>query len=79
MISSIFFLESSINLGGQEYQILTQMVELQKRSWKPYLFCKKTSKIGEIASKNDLDVVHVSFRNALDILSILIILKNLMI
>ncbi len=76
---SIFFLESSVNLGGQEYQILTQMEELRVRSWQPYLFCKENSKISKLALSKGLSVKHFSFRNALDLLTIFGIFKQLLV
>jgi glycosyltransferase involved in cell wall biosynthesis len=74
---SIFFLESSVNLGGQEYQILAQMEELRARSWQPYLFCKENSQISKLALSKALNIKHFSFRNALDLLTIFRILKQL--
>ncbi len=74
---SIFFLESSVNLGGQEYQILAQMDELRTRSWQPYLFCKENSKISKLALTKGFTVKHFSFRNALDLFTICGIFKQL--
>ena len=67
---AIIFAESSVNMGGQEYQILTQMSEFARRGWEPYLICKKISKIGEQAKKNGFQVKFLSLRNALDLKSI---------
>lgn len=67
---AIIFAESSVNMGGQEYQILTQMSEFARRGWEPYLICKKISKIGEQAKKNRFQVKFLSLRNALDLKSI---------
>jgi len=74
---AIFFLESSNNLGGQEYQILTQISELRKRSWRPYLFCRKNSKISQFAAHSEIRTIHLPLRNALDIKSIFNILRHL--
>jgi glycosyltransferase involved in cell wall biosynthesis len=67
---AIIFAESSVNMGGQEYQILTQMAEFTRRGWETYLICKKISKIGEQAKKNGFQVRFLPLRNALDLKSI---------
>ncbi len=74
---AIFFLESSNNLGGQEYQILMQISELRKRSWQPYLFCRKNSKISQFATHSEISTIHLPLRNVLDIKSIFNILRFL--
>ena len=74
----IFFTESSKNLGGQELQLIQQMIELEKRSIKTILFCRENSAVFSCAQQNGLTVVPTHFRNAADIQSLSMLLKYLL-
>ena len=67
---SVFFTESSKNLGGQELQLVQQMLELEKRGIKTKLFCRNDSAIYKYALQLGLKIVTTQFRNALDVKSI---------
>jgi glycosyltransferase involved in cell wall biosynthesis len=66
----VFFLESSLQVGGQEFQLLQQMLELKKLGFSPVLFCKKKSKIKSFAKGYGLETIYLSFSNAIDLKSI---------
>jgi glycosyltransferase involved in cell wall biosynthesis len=69
-IKSILFSESSLNLGGQELEILQQMQLLQEQGISVTLLAKEKSRIYQKAIDLNLPVVAISFRNSLDLLSI---------
>ncbi|WP_051534599.1 glycosyltransferase family 4 protein [Deefgea rivuli] len=71
------FLESSMNIGGQELQLLQQMSELQQRGWRTRLICKPTSRIYALAKERGLDVAAARFRNALHLPSIFTVRQHL--
>lgn len=66
----VFFLESSLQVGGQEFQLLQQMLELKKIGFYPVLFCKKKSKIKLFATDYGLKTICLRFANAIDLKSI---------
>ncbi len=70
MIQRILFSESSPNLGGQELQLLQQMVALRARGVEVKLACRPESGICRAALERGLDVVPISFRNSLHLPSI---------
>jgi glycosyltransferase involved in cell wall biosynthesis len=57
-------------VGGQEFQLLQQMLELKKLGFSPVLFCKKKSKIKSFAKGYGLETIYLSFSNAIDLKSI---------
>lgn len=63
-MTSIFFSESSKNIGGQELQLLEQAVGLKAKGYTPYILCRPGSRISQEAHKLGLNVEHVPFRNA---------------
>lgn len=73
----IIFMESSVNLGGQELQILDQMQEINLRGISTLLLCKKTSKIASVAISRNLKVQFIRFRNAFHLPSIFKIIQLL--
>ncbi|MCQ8895139.1 glycosyltransferase family 4 protein [Limnobacter humi] len=64
-MTSIFFAESSKNIGGQELQLLQQAVGLKGKGYEPRILCRPGSRIAEEARKLGLPVEHIGFRNAL--------------
>ncbi|UUE57549.1 glycosyltransferase family 4 protein [Pectobacterium aroidearum] len=60
----IFFLESSKNMGGQEWQLLQQMESLNARGFATLLFCNAQGRINEQARARGLSVMNVPFRNS---------------
>jgi hypothetical protein len=52
----ILFLESSKNIGGQEFQLLQQMQELNKLGYETKLLCKLGSRVYDFAISNRLNV-----------------------
>jgi glycosyltransferase involved in cell wall biosynthesis len=64
-------MESSMNLGGQEMQLLAQMKELAFRGWSPVLICRIGSAISRVAQESNLEIKHAQLRNAVDLKSIL--------
>ncbi|HFP1392084.1 TPA: glycosyltransferase [Escherichia coli] len=62
---SILYTESSLNIGGQEIQSLTQMDALKKNGHKVLLACRHESKIGQEAKKHGIDVKYIPFRNSI--------------
>jgi glycosyltransferase involved in cell wall biosynthesis len=75
--NAVLFLESSMNIGGQEFQLLQQMTELQQRGWRTRLVCKPNSRISHHALALGLEVVTARFRNALHLPSILTVRRQL--
>lgn len=67
----ILFSESSPNLGGQELQLLHQMVTLKQRGIVVKLVCRPASGIYQAASQSGLELVPIAFRNSLHLPSIL--------
>jgi len=59
------FTESSPNLGGQEFQLLQQMQQLQDRGLAVALACRPHSRILGKAQEMGLQIVALPFRNAL--------------
>lgn len=59
------FTESSPNLGGQEFQLLQQMQQLQDRGLPVTLACRSHSRILDKALELGLRVLAMPFRNAL--------------
>ena len=64
-MTSIFFSESSKNIGGQELQLLAQAVGLKSKGYEPRILCRPGSRIAEEAKKLGLPVELVGFRNAI--------------
>jgi glycosyltransferase involved in cell wall biosynthesis len=64
---TIFFTDSSINIGGQELQALQQMSALQAAGFKTLLLCKPNSAILQRASALGLAATQIRFRNAFHI------------
>jgi glycosyltransferase involved in cell wall biosynthesis len=62
---NILFSESSLNLGGQELQILQQMTALQKQGIAVTLLAQSVSRIYQKAVRLGLPVFPVPFRNSL--------------
>jgi glycosyltransferase involved in cell wall biosynthesis len=73
----ILFSESSPNLGGQELQLLQQMVALRARGIAVRLVCRADSDIHRAAMELGLEVELVPFRNSLHLPSIRRIVKLL--
>lgn len=70
-MTTIFFSESSKNIGGQELQLLEQAVGLKARGYTPYILCRAGSRISQQAHKLGLNVEYVPFRNAIHPASVL--------
>lgn len=70
MTRRILFSESSPNLGGQELQLLQQMVALRARGLEVKLVCRANSGIHRAALGRGLEVELVAFRNSLHLPSI---------
>lgn len=64
-MTSIFFSESSKNIGGQELQLLEQAVGLRAKGYTPFVLCRPGSRISQEAHKLGLNVEFVQFRNAI--------------
>ena len=64
-MTTIFFSESSKNIGGQELQLLEQAVGLKARGYTPYILCRAGSRISQEAHKLGLNMEYVAFRNAI--------------
>jgi glycosyltransferase involved in cell wall biosynthesis len=73
--NTVLFLESSKNIGGQEFQLLQQMQELNQLGWRTKLLCKPQARIHNFAISQGLDVQGLGFRNALHIPSIIAVIK----
>jgi glycosyltransferase involved in cell wall biosynthesis len=71
MALKILFSESSPNLGGQELQLLQQMITLKQRGVAVKLACRPASGIYQAASQRGLELVPIAFRNSLHPPSIL--------
>lgn len=72
----IFFLESSRNLGGQELQLIQQMICLMNMGIGAKLICQTNSPIGNLAKLSGLNVVTTSLKKGLDLIGIYDVLKN---
>lgn len=66
-MTTLFFCESSLNLGGQELQALQQACIMKKQHFIPIVLCRKHSKLYQAARDRDLNVQAIPFRNALDL------------
>ncbi len=75
---TVFFLESSKNIGGQELQLLQQMRELNQLGYQTKLLCKPHSRISEFARSQALDVGVIPFRNALHLPSIFAVIRQIL-
>ncbi len=75
---TIFFLESSKNIGGQELQLLQQMRELNQLGYQTKLLCKADSRINDFAISQALDVGVIPFRNALHLPSIFGVIRQIL-
>jgi glycosyltransferase involved in cell wall biosynthesis len=64
---TIFFTDSSMNIGGQELQALQQMSALQAVGFKTLLLCKPNSAILQRANSLGLAATPIRFRNAFHI------------
>lgn len=71
MTLKILFSESSPNLGGQELQLLQQMMVLRQQGVAVKLACRAASGIEQAAQRRGLKVALVAFRNSLHLPSIL--------
>lgn len=69
-MATIFFSESSNNIGGQELQLLQQAEVLKAQGHQPHILCRPNSRIAQEASQRGLTVHPVRFRNALDFQSL---------
>jgi glycosyltransferase involved in cell wall biosynthesis len=76
--STILFLESSKNIGGQELQLLQQMRELNQLGYQTKLLCKADSRINDFAISQALDVGVIPFRNALHLPSIFGVIRQIL-
>lgn len=70
---TIFFSESSVNLGGQEFQLLQQAKSLQDEGYECIIFCKPNSKIRIEALNLNIIVECINFHNAIDFKSIFLL------
>jgi glycosyltransferase involved in cell wall biosynthesis len=70
---AILFTESSLNIGGQELQALTQMQALRARGVDTLLVCAPGSRIGTQARALALPVVDAALRSAGDVKSLLVL------
>ncbi len=70
MIARILFSESSVNLGGQELQLLQQMQALNARGITTQLLCRSHARIAVKAQQLQLPMTTVPFRNSLHLPSI---------
>lgn len=70
VIHRILFSESSPNLGGQELQLLQQMMALQAHGIETRLACHPNSRIAQVAAERGLTMVPVVFRNSLHLPSL---------
>ncbi|WP_373762192.1 glycosyltransferase family 4 protein [Neisseria dentiae] len=62
--ATVLFLESSKNMGGQEWQLLQQMQALQEHDYRCILLCRPESRIIGEASSRGLPTVALPFRNS---------------
>ncbi|KFX02788.1 acetylglucosamine transferase [Pectobacterium betavasculorum] len=63
-MGTVFFLESSKNMGGQEWQLLQQMEALNARGFTTSLFCSAKGRINGEARARGLSVINLPFRNS---------------
>lgn len=70
---AILFTESSLNIGGQELQALTQVQALRRVGIDALLACAPGSRIGAQARAMELPVVDAALRSAGDVRSLLIL------
>lgn len=76
-LHSVLFLESSKNVGGQEFQLLQQINELRKLGWRVRLLCKPQSQIQDYAQRANIELATVAFRNALHLPSIIAVRRHI--
>lgn len=77
MIQRLLFSESSLNLGGQELQILQQMREFGQRGIAARLLCPPASRISAVAAEQGLETIPAGFRNSLDPRSLVTVARHL--
>ncbi|MEH2922211.1 glycosyltransferase family 4 protein [Samsonia erythrinae] len=63
-MGTVFFLESSKNMGGQEWQLLQQMESLNAQGFTTRLFCNAKGRINSEARARGLSVINLPFRNS---------------
>lgn len=73
MRCAIVFTESSLNIGGQELQALTQMQALRDQGIDTQMVCAPGSRIGTQARALALPVVDAALRSAGDVKSMLVL------
>lgn len=61
---TVLFLESSKNMGGQEWQLLQQMQALNAQGFECILLCSPQARISAQAQERQLTVIHLPFRNS---------------
>ena len=61
---TVLFLESSKNMGGQEWQLLQQMQNLQAQGYRCVLLCHPQARIAQQAQERQLETVYLGFRNS---------------
>jgi glycosyltransferase involved in cell wall biosynthesis len=76
--TQVLFLESSKNIGGQELQLLQQMLELNKLGYETKLLCKPGSRVYDFAISHGLNVALIGFRNALHLPSIFGVIRQIL-
>lgn len=69
-LTTVFFTDSSVNVGGQELQALQQMLGLNSLGFKTILLCKPNSAIFGKAVEYGIEVRPVRFRNAFHVPSL---------
>lgn len=74
---TVFFLESSMNIGGQEWQLLQQMVSLDQQGFSTRLFCKKNSRVDVAARAKGLSVINVPFCNSVHLPTIYTLIREI--
>lgn len=70
MPGTVFFAESSMNLGGQELQLLQQAEGLLASGWSARILCRPGSRTAEEARARGVPVEEVRFRNAVHLPSL---------
>lgn len=73
----VFFTDSSMNIGGQELQLLQQMRALSEAGWQTRLLCKPRSAIALRAQQMGLGMQGIGFRNAFHLPSWKAIYQNI--
>lgn len=70
MPGTVLFAESSMNLGGQELQLLQQAEGLLATGWLARILCRPGSRTAEEAQRRGIPVDEVRFRNAVHLPSL---------